>query len=51
MTLDTRLWDRFYDLYVQVPMQKIVTDRLRPESGHDPMGLADARATLKLPMA
>ena len=26
----TRLRDRFYDLYVQEPMQKIVTDRLRP---------------------
>ena len=26
----TRLRDRFYDLYVHVPMQKIVTDRLRP---------------------
>ena len=26
----TRLRDRFFDLYVNVPMQKIVTDRLRP---------------------
>ena len=26
----TRLHDRFYDLYVNVPMQKIVTDKLRP---------------------
>src|SRR4029450_8728727 len=26
-----RLRDRVYDLYVNVPMQKIVTDRLRPE--------------------
>ena len=27
----TRMWDRFYDFYIQEPMQKIVTDRLRPE--------------------
>ena len=45
--LDARLWDRFFDLYVQVPMQKIVTDRLRPEGEHDPRGVADARAALR----
>lgn len=44
--LDVRLWDRFYDLYVSVPMQKIVTDRLRPEGANDPHGVAEARATL-----
>ena len=27
--LEARLWDRFYDLYVQAPLQKIVGDRLR----------------------
>ena len=31
-----RLRDRFYDLYVHEPMQKIVTDRMRPEGRHDP---------------
>ena len=31
----TRLRDRFYDLYVPVPMQKIVTDRLRPAGKND----------------
>lgn len=45
--LEARLWDRFYDLYVQVPMQKIVTDRLRPDGEHDPRGVADAAAALK----
>jgi glutathione S-transferase len=45
--LDARLWDRFFDLYVQVPMQKIVLDRLRPDNGHDPIGVAEARATLQ----
>ena len=44
--LDARLWDRFFDLYVSGPMQKIVADRLRPEDGKDPNGVADARATL-----
>ena len=45
--LDIRLWDRFFDSYVQVPMQKIVTDRIRPEGLGDPHGVADARATLR----
>ena len=45
--LNARLWDRFYDQYLQVPMGKIVTDRLRAEGEHDPRGVADARATLK----
>lgn len=44
--LEARLWDRFYDLYVSVPMQKIVTDRIRPEGNHDPHGVAEAHATL-----
>ena len=44
--LDARLWDRFFDAYVQVPMQKIVTDRLRPHGEHDSRGVADAAAAL-----
>src|SRR6185295_8338460 len=44
--LDARLWDRFYDCYVQVPMSKIVTDRLRAEGERDTRGVADARAAL-----
>ena len=46
LLLDVRLWDRFYDLYVSVPMQKIVTDRIRPPDAHDPHGVAEARASL-----
>ena len=42
-----RLRDRFYDLYVQAPMQKIVIDRLRPEGKKDPYGVEEARAMLK----
>ena len=42
----TRLQDRFYDLYVNVPMQKVVTDRLRPQGKNDPHGVEDARTLL-----
>ncbi|WP_274630332.1 glutathione S-transferase family protein [Arvimicrobium flavum] len=44
--LQARLWDRFFDLYVSVPMQKIVTDRIRPEGSRDPYGVAEAHAAL-----
>ncbi|WP_157215799.1 glutathione S-transferase family protein [Flavisphingomonas formosensis] len=44
--LEVRLWDRFFDLYVQVPMQKFVSDHLRPADAKDPAGIADAKATL-----
>lgn len=44
--LQVRLWDRFFDLYVHVPMQKIVTDTLRAPAENDHRGVADARATL-----
>ena len=43
----TRLGDRFYDHYVHEPMQKIVTDRLRPEGRHDPHGVEVARELLR----
>ncbi|MBB3410120.1 glutathione S-transferase [Rhizobium sp. BK316] len=46
--LQVRLWDRFFDLYVQVPMQKIVIDRLRPEGSADPHGVNEARGMLSL---
>jgi glutathione S-transferase len=43
----TRLRDRFYDLYVQEPMQKVVTDRLRPAGAHDPFGVKHANVLLQ----
>ena len=43
---ETRLRDRYYDLHVQVPMQKIVGDRLRPEGKNDPHGVGQAKASL-----
>jgi glutathione S-transferase len=42
-----RMRDRFYDLYLDVPMQKIVGDRLRPADQKDAFGVAQARDTLK----
>ncbi|KRB60255.1 glutathione S-transferase [Rhizobium sp. Root708] len=45
--LQVRLWDRFFDLYVQTPMQKIVGDTLRPDGAKDPHGVAEARTTLE----
>jgi glutathione S-transferase len=44
---EARLWDRFFDNYVQVPMQKIVGDRIRPAGATDPHGVAEARSTLR----
>jgi glutathione S-transferase len=46
LCLEARLWDRFFDNYVQVPMQKIVLDRLRLADQKDPAGVAEARAIL-----
>lgn len=38
--------DRVFDLYVNVPMQKIVTDRLRPAGKNDAFGVEEARRVL-----
>lgn len=43
----TRMRDRFFDLYVNAPMQKIVTDRLRPAGNNDPLGVAQAKTLLE----
>lgn len=44
---DVRLWDRLFDLYVHLPMQKIVGDTFRPAGAHDAAGVAEARALLR----
>ena len=44
--LTARLWDRFFDLHVHEQMQKIVADTFRPDGGHDPVGVAEARDRL-----
>ena len=43
----TRMRDRFYDLYVNVPMQKVVTDRLRPAGKNDAHGVEEAKTLLE----
>jgi glutathione S-transferase len=42
----TRFRDRFCDLHIHTPMQKIVTDRIRPAGKNDPHGVEDAKRTL-----
>ena len=42
---ETRLRDRFFDLYLHLPMQRIVGERLRPADRKDPHGLEEARTT------
>jgi glutathione S-transferase len=43
---DVRLRDRFYDLHIHDPMQRIVADKLRPAASRDPFGVEQARAQL-----
>ncbi len=47
LALQVRLWDRFYDLHVNEPMQKIVTDRRRPAGRNDLYGVEQAKARLR----
>jgi len=42
----TRLRDRFFDLYVNIEMQKIIGDRMRPADKKDPFGVDQARQRL-----
>ena len=46
LALAARLSDRLFDLHVQLPMQKIVGDRLRSAGKTDPQGVADAKRAL-----
>jgi glutathione S-transferase len=45
--LETRLRDRFLDLYLHLQMQKVVGDRLRPAGAKDPHGVEQARAQIR----
>jgi glutathione S-transferase len=45
--LTTRMRDRFFDFYVSEPMQKIVTDRIRPAGKADPHGVEAANRLLQ----
>jgi glutathione S-transferase len=42
-----RAKDRFYDLHVHYHMQRIVADKLRPEDGHDPIGVSESKERLQ----
>lgn len=46
--LEVRLMDRLLDLYVMLPMQAIVGDRLRAEADRDPIAVDKARDTLTM---
>ncbi len=46
--LDARLWDRFFDLYVQQPMQRIVGNQLRPEGERDVRATPESNAALEM---
>ena len=43
----TRLRDRFFDLYLNMPMQKIVGDRMRPADKKDSLGVDQAKQQIK----
>jgi glutathione S-transferase len=45
--LRVRLWDRVFDNYVEHPLQKAVSDTLRPADARDPFGVEEARALLR----
>lgn len=42
-----RMWDRVFDHYVELPMQKIVLDGFRPEGSNDAFGVEQAKAQLR----
>ncbi|HTV70663.1 MAG TPA: glutathione S-transferase family protein [Rhizobiaceae bacterium] len=42
-----RMWDSVFDSYVHEPMQKIVTDNLRPTGRNDLEGVEQAKAQLR----
>ena len=42
-----RMRDRFFDLHIHTPMQKAMTDVLRPEGNRDPMGVEQAIAQMR----
>jgi glutathione S-transferase len=42
LAAQARAGDRFYDLLLHLPMQKVVGDKLRPADRHDPFGVDEA---------
>jgi glutathione S-transferase len=48
---ETRAQDRFFDLHVHTPMQKIIVDRMRPAGQNDTVGVEEAKAALQAALA
>jgi glutathione S-transferase len=49
--LAVRAQDRFYDLNVHLPTQKVITDRIRPAGQNDKFGVEHARGLLQTALA
>jgi glutathione S-transferase len=49
--LETRAQDRFFDLHVHTPMQKIIVDRMRPPGQNDTLGVDQAKTALQTALA
>ena len=47
LAAQVRSLDRFYDLYIHDPMQRIVGDRLRLAAQRDPLGVEQARDRMR----
>jgi glutathione S-transferase len=45
---ETRMRDRLFDLYLHLPMQKVIGDRMRPDGKKDPHGVAEAKAQIQV---
>jgi glutathione S-transferase len=45
--MQVHLWDRFFDHYVETPLQKAVIDHFRPEGARDPFGVEEAKGVLR----
>jgi glutathione S-transferase len=47
LAAQVRATDRFYDLHVHDPLQRIIADKLRPAERRDPIGVSDAQERLR----
>ncbi len=46
-----RMRDRFFDLHIHMHMQRVIGDRLRPMDKKDPLGVEQARASMRTAIA
>ncbi|MBZ6078499.1 glutathione S-transferase family protein [Microvirga puerhi] len=44
--LTVRMMDRYFDNYIMTPMQRIVFEKIRPETARDPYGVSEAKGML-----